>query len=73
MIPYRAVGPASPHTDPYGIRVFAAIGRVLPGSWCIRGTVAHEGDPCKHCNTPHDDVPAGPCSALGPVDAGPWP
>lgn len=24
---------------------------------------AHEGDPCIHCHTPHDDVPSGPCMA----------
>lgn len=22
----------------------------------------HFGDPCLHCDIPHDDVPAGPCS-----------
>lgn len=22
----------------------------------------HEGDPCKHCGVPHDDVPPGPCA-----------
>lgn len=21
----------------------------------------HQGDPCIHCDTPHDDVPVGPC------------
>ena len=25
--------------------------------------VAHEGDPCIHCHTRHDDVPSGPCMA----------
>ncbi len=23
--------------------------------------VAHEGDPCKYCDTPHDEVSPGPC------------
>lgn len=22
----------------------------------------HQGDPCIYCDTPHDDVPRGPCS-----------
>jgi hypothetical protein len=26
--------------------------------------VAHQGDPCIHCGTPHDDVEPGPCKAL---------
>lgn len=26
--------------------------------------VAHQGDPCIHCGTPHDDVDPGPCKAL---------
>jgi len=21
----------------------------------------HDGDPCKYCGVPHDDVPSGPC------------
>ena len=25
--------------------------------------MAHEGDPCQHCGTPHDDVAVGPCPA----------
>lgn len=24
----------------------------------------HFGDPCVHCDTPHDDVPVGPCKAV---------
>ncbi len=23
--------------------------------------MTHFGDPCIHCDTPHDDVPVGPC------------
>ena len=25
----------------------------------------HEGDPCKHCNTPHDEVEVGLCPGTG--------
>lgn len=25
-------------------------------------TDAHVGDPCFYCDTPHDDVPVGPCA-----------
>lgn len=28
--------------------------------------VAHKGDPCEFCGTPHDDVQPGPCAALVP-------
>lgn len=26
-----------------------------------REEISHQGDPCKSCKTPHDDVPVGPC------------
>ena len=29
----------------------------------IAELVAHEGDPCKYCGTPHDEVTVGPCPA----------
>jgi hypothetical protein len=29
---------------------------------CIAKEVAHFGDPCIHCRTPHDDIAPGPCS-----------
>jgi hypothetical protein len=29
---------------------------------CTAKEVAHFGDPCVHCHTPHDDVAPGPCS-----------
>jgi len=29
-----------------------------------RNEVAHQGDPCRFCGTPHDDVQPGPCPAL---------
>lgn len=28
--------------------------------------VAHQGDPCIHCGTPHDEVDKGPCRARAP-------
>jgi len=32
--------------------------------------VLHEGDPCKYCGTPHDEVPIGPCDARASEWAG---
>ena len=44
----------------------------VPGLACdvhggpTRADVAHFGDPCKYCGTPHDEVAPGPCPALAP-------
>lgn len=44
----------------------------VPGLACeahggpARADVAHSGDPCKYCGTPHDEVAPGPCPARAP-------
>ena len=42
----------------------------VPGLACVAHggpeMPKHFGDPCIHCNTPHDDVPVGPCRGTTP-------
>ncbi|MBU2018015.1 MAG: hypothetical protein KJ941_00085 [Bacteroidetes bacterium] len=52
------------------IRFDGKYGGYVPGLACPihggpkREEFAHEGNPCKHCNTPHDEVKIGLCPAL---------
>lgn len=53
-------GPNCPHCKAYG-------------QYTYRYNL-HQGDPCIHCGTPHDEVASGPCATLSsaPARAGGW-
>jgi hypothetical protein len=57
----QAYGPASKDSEyPWLMQACPAHGGPRPKD------VAHEGDPCVHCGTGHDDVEPGPCPGRSP-------
>ena len=66
----RPAGEGMRRSDGSIMRFDGKYSRYIPGLACPSHggpelkEVAHEGDPCVHCNTPHDEVGVGPCPAL---------
>ena len=45
-------------------RIQEGLGEIEEGERDVPlASVAHHGDPCRHCNVAHNDVPSGPCQA----------